>query len=482
MEFRREYNGCKSYGCSNCGEADMQRYSRSSRLGYDAWFCPLCGAYPPVLLNEPIVRLAKQIDHHHFQMMLEPCLCHRSLWRKRGFTSAGSQRVQCLQCGEMRTLLNATILSEKLQPMLKGLLAGIKPDMLQQYLGLTNKIFAKHLALLTQILRTFSRVMETNYNLQTLQIRSTIETARSGFRRQDHQRDATHLWTLSTACSETGYLFLITDNALLPTCALSDDVLEKASYQLDLEERPAQLSGNQDVLALARQRYETILSRSQFDQLAYCDKAHRYSKQATLLRPVYAAHAHMQNVRRLLTNKIGVDIVLEHESFLRGAAITALSTQVKQQKFRLYYCHVVPEKNGKEVAYVQQNKVSWWQELWVMTSLKTDYGQWQVGIGLLTGSNLANDRLAESLLPTHPNWNEQFWWQFHRWLALDYQVRLSLERVQQWQEIYRYLFNYVEPKQPRNPAANMVKVTSIDHLVETINTAFLSQERQIFCD
>lgn len=51
MTFRQEYNGCKSFGCTNCGVPDLSLYSRSNRLGYDAWHCPECGAYPPVLIN-----------------------------------------------------------------------------------------------------------------------------------------------------------------------------------------------------------------------------------------------------------------------------------------------------------------------------------------------------------------------------------------------------------------------------------------------
>lgn len=39
MTFRQEYNGCKSFGCPNCGVPDLSLYSRSNRLGYDSWHC-----------------------------------------------------------------------------------------------------------------------------------------------------------------------------------------------------------------------------------------------------------------------------------------------------------------------------------------------------------------------------------------------------------------------------------------------------------
>ncbi|MCV5960991.1 hypothetical protein OFO30_36970, partial [Escherichia coli] len=70
---------------------------------------------------------------------------------------------------------------------------------------------------------------------------------------------------------------------------------EPSRYQLTQQEEAPNES---DVFLQAQRTYDKILSRSQFDQLAYCDGSHAKSKEVLLTRPVFAAHAHMQNLAK----------------------------------------------------------------------------------------------------------------------------------------------------------------------------------------
>ncbi|TXZ07110.1 hypothetical protein FXE63_12150 [Vibrio mimicus] len=473
MNFRREYNGCKSFGCPNCGVADLSLYSRSNRLGYDAWYCPLCGAYPPVLLNEPILCLAEQIHAQHLSSpSLESCGCSDPQWKKHGLTQAGSQRVKCKRCGKSATLLNAAHCSPVLQPLLNALLEGILPSELQNYCGLSNKAFAQRIEFLADVLRTFSRQQEQHCRPSALQIRSHIQCSRSGSRHQDTHSLAAHLWSLSSCDSTTGYTYLISDNALFDAAELPPSLAEKTRYQMPGQETAS--TDEFDVFVSAEKTYAKILARSQFDQLGYSSPLHQHLKEGLLLRPVYAAHAHMQNLRLWFGEPPPKTLILEHESFLRGAAITAFSDAVKAAKTTLLYCHLA------EVHHFDTNKtksMSWWDEKWMQFNQTNEWGDWQIGLGLLTPHTNLNEGMLKGALPEHPNWNRVLWQDYEQWLPPTYCARLSLKRIHQWQEIYRFLFNYLLPKTPRLEPQQSVHLNEIASLIDSINDAFLNSNQ-----
>ena len=204
MTFRQEYNGCKSFGCANCGVPDLSLYSRSNRLGYDAWHCSECGAYPPVLVNEPILALANQLEQHTFKLDLLPqCHCSKASWQRFGRTTSGTERVQCRQCKKTATLINSSKASSNLQPMLDALISGVPPQELQQALGLNHRAFSLRMEQLVELLNTFSRLFEAQLDFSILQTRSFLQVARSGFRHDSRSQSSAHIWTLSTADAKT---------------------------------------------------------------------------------------------------------------------------------------------------------------------------------------------------------------------------------------------------------------------------------------
>lgn len=460
MAFREEYNCCKTYGCPNCGKPDLALYSRSNRLGYEAWHCDQCGAYPPVLLNQPILALAQQLQSHlNHNSVFPQCGCANPKRRRFGFTRQGSQRIKCACCGVVSTLPNVPKLTSKLQPMLNALINGVAPSELQKACGLPNKAFAQNMALMCELLNQASRMWEPHLSIVGVQTQTTLHACRSGFIHQNHKQSATHLWTVSSADAQSGYILLLNDNGLFDTGCLNPHTLEKSRYQLD--EREIQ-QDNQDVLLNAESTYNKILARSQFDQIAYSTQTHAQCKDAAILRPVYAAHAHFQNLKALLSHSQPHYILLEHESFLRGAAITAFDHAVRKGELDLYYHHLARISDKTEFD-ASTRVMSWWNEKWHRIQISNESGHWQIGVCGLT----ANKRNLTSLYPSHPNWNGEFWRGFNDWMGEKYPQRISLQRFKQWQAIYRFLFNVIFDDRA-NVSQDGLNPSSIEQLLNAL--------------
>ncbi|NAW86639.1 hypothetical protein [Photobacterium halotolerans] len=414
-------------------------------------------------MNQPIITLAEQIrtrqcDHSLFRN----CACRQPTFQRYGFTASGSQRVQCTQCHQVVTLPNARKLADMLQPMMDALIHQIRPETIQKTCNLNGKAFANRLALLAQLLTQANRSWEKRIHFAFIQTRTTRQVCRSGLQHGNNQHYETHLWTLSSADSESGYLLLFNDNALYPDASLASAVLEQSRYHLDHVE-PG-LDSDTDVLTKAENTYSKILARSQFDKLAYSLQRHAKSKEAQILRPVYAAHAHFQNLYRMTTGVPPSAIILEHESFLRGASITAFSREIGKGQTDLYYCHLT-EQNGSTMPPAMSKNMSWWNEKWYRLSIENVYGCWQAGIGVLTNEH----HKISQMLPSRPDWNQYFWHGFNHWLTPEYARRISLKRLHQWQAIYRYLHNLVLTDRLNMKATYGVEPTQISAIVDFMN-------------
>ncbi|KJY82788.1 hypothetical protein TW81_11270 [Vibrio galatheae] len=468
MRFREDYNGCKTYGCPNCGNPKPSLYSRSNRLGYDAWYCSECGAYPPVLLNTPIIALAKQISRRQCDISLfHGCSCQKPQYQRYGFTAQGSQRVQCTQCKRVITQPNAKKLANILQPIMDALINQVRPEAIQKACNLSGKELAKHLELLAHLLTQVSLNWEKKANFPFIQTRTTKQVCRSGLQHNNHQQYETHLWTLSSVDSQSGYMVLFNDNALYDDTLLTPSVLEESLYHLDHVE--PLLESDIEVLNKAEITYSKILARSQFDKLAYSLQCHAKSKEAQILRPVYAAHAHFQNLY-MKTNKMPPSaIILEHESFLRGASITAFSNEVRNGHTDLYYCHLTDNTDSTKSKTISRN-MSWWNEKWYSLAIENLHGSWQAGIGVLTNDT---NKISQ-ILPSNPDWNQHFWNSFNLWLSPQYARRISLKRLHQWQYIYRYLYNVVFTSRLNSTIVNNVEPTEIGSIVTAMNQENIS--------
>lgn len=509
MSFRQEYNGCKTYGCSNSGEPDFARYSLSNRLGYPAWHCELCGAYPPELLNPPILSLAEQIQQSQFEPYFhcdnQRCDCQRcdyqshATWLRYGKTATGSQRVQCRECHKVKALPNPAAITTTLQPLLDALLSGVKPNHLQRQLGLSSKIFNQRLKQLATLLTQFTRLHEQQHwqapSPITLQTRSHIQYCRSGLQRQQRSQKQSHahVWTLATVDASTGYIYLISDNALYPIDIADEEHhssasqpgiqgthwLEKSRYA-QVHQEPDFID-EPDVLARAEKTYTKILARSQFDQLGYCLSIHASLGEGTLLRPVYAAHAHMQNLHQWLPSHTDINLLLEHESFLRGAAMTAFSHSINRGTTSLYYWHLSCANSQSNAQNDLGRSMSWWNERWHQIELLRHNKQWQVGIGLLTPHKPKSIKAIYALFPNTLDGCHTFWQGFNGWLSPDIATRMSIGKVHLWQQVYRYLYNAKLMKNKRNTLVySPIDTSSINNLVQCLNDSMIESKSSAF--
>lgn len=470
--FRIEYNGCKSYGCPNCGRSDLSLYQPSERLGYPAYHCPLCDAYPPVLLNEPILALNQQLVEstlYPAPWLTLSCDCKpdfaATYWSYYGRTQAGSQRFKCQQCGTVKTEVNGQRYHKTLQPWLEALIQGVQPADLQQHLNINSKLFYQRLVQLSELLEATSRKFEhlalaQNPHL-TLQTRSHILECRSGFKRDNSNNQHTHLWLLSTAESHSGYQLFISDNLL--TQPYLERYTNAQHGQYVLANKEVEIEKTNQVLLRAERTYQKILARSQFDQFAYTDSQYAKNSEGIVLRPVYAAHAHMQHIKHICQKQQRLSLILEHESFIRGSAIFAFMPQSDfTPHIDLFYIHSHQHKNIKqteprfknfsaainipnphlEPSRAQQTRsLSWWQEKWI--GFEHNYGDlhWSVGIGNLTPNPYLTQQHIPDLLTTHADWQQDFWQAFDAWLPAHQRKKISHKYLSHWLKVFRFLYN-----------------------------------------
>ncbi|MBB1314097.1 hypothetical protein [Aliivibrio sp. SR45-2] len=486
--FRQEYNGCKSYGCANCGESDLSRYHRSNRLGYEAYHCPLCGAYPPVLLNFPILELADQItkDKTKTQSILF-CRCDYQPsfnWRKYGKTKIGTQKVQCKQCGSVDSLINSDKVSRRLQPLWRGIINGISPHLLRQEIQSNPKTFYQQIDELVDVLHQVSQLLEIMWLKKNtsiiLQTNSHHLECRSGFLRKKVPQKHTRLWCLNSIIASNGYHLLFNDNLLINNDTGEIEKREECRYKI--EKKELSVVKNDNVLLTAEMTYSTILARSQFDQLGYCDAIYAQSSEGTLVRPVYSAHAHMQTLRQIIPFTTSITCVLEHESFIRGAAITTLSSEVKKGQSNLYYSHIYewpdPIQLPEKIHDVVLGKpLSWWGETWHCFNHQYNDKTWSIAVGSLTKKKEDKVDGLIALFPTHPDWNQLFWDGFHSWISNESTRKISHRYLMQWVKVYRFLYNFIEVGNRLNTNLSL-NMESIEELVTFLNNSAIESRNE----
>ncbi|WP_242536669.1 hypothetical protein [Vibrio parahaemolyticus] len=113
--------------------------------------------------------------------------------------------------------------------------------------------------------------------------------------------------------------------------------------------------------------------------------------------------------------------------------------------------------------------MSWWDETWRRGNIQNQYGSWQVGMGWLTPKSARPSESIDELIPTLPNWNSEFWNRYTQWLPPSYAAHLSLQRIKQWQAIYRFLYNYSAMQSPPKVGVDEIDLSRVDSIAESIN-------------
>ncbi|WP_019616261.1 hypothetical protein [Psychromonas ossibalaenae] len=452
-----EFNGCKTFNCINLANPDLSIYKRSSQLGFDSYQCPECGAFTPVLDNKSIIELTDQIleSRRALKVLHCPKCVEETPAQLYGKTKSGTQRRRCSQCATVFSLLNPENISLKLQPFLEALIEGNSPARLHHHLSINSKVFYSRLKQLADILNQVSTLLVTeflNSNMQTtLHTESHVTELRSG----GNQKFGLKCWGLTTAECQYGFQILYCDNLLL------DKQNVTGRYDLDSVE---QVSNNHDgSFSHVAATYSKIFSRHKFDELAYACQGESQSREGTSLRPVYAAHAHFKVLQKLLPANKHYRLLLEHESFLRGASITHLADRVKLLQCHLYYLYVRPSELLDPIPIEKQN-IGWWNESWLKMTFQCQANYWDITICPLTEGEIPEFNVIRG------DWNLDFLHHFHQWLPKSYQKTISHKIYIQWFKIFTYLYNFCySKKRQRIFTSQDVDFKSVESLVKFIN-------------
>lgn len=443
------FNGCKAVGCTNLGNSNVEDYQKTNRLGYPAYYCPVCGSYPPLLESTPITNLIKQNRKAFFSRSYSVCpQCVRYFFTHRrqttesiryGKTAAGTERRVCSVCHTGFSTLNSHRIANKLQSLFDVVIQANNIADIRQQSGLNSSAFYKQLKQLSDLLRQFSRKKEQEWlaTKRTIAIQTT--TTKINSRSGKLGKDGVSLWFLSSSESETGYQLIQTHNLNFssPTLSSSIPTTFLGEYLPDNEE-PQVASDVEDLLDVADKTYSKILDRIKFDELHYSSSTMSKSVEGVLIRPVYAAHCHFQLLKSMLRANTEIVLYLEHESFVRGACIWSFNKRVKQGSCILYYltysrCY----KLNTDSQASRKRMLGWWNEPWVQTKHEWQNVRWNIAFGYLTHKNREPSEL------TRPDWNQEFWDQFENWLPESERRKTKFRITLQWLEIYRYIYNYV---------------------------------------
>ncbi|RTZ17439.1 hypothetical protein EJ063_01260 [Vibrio aquaticus] len=422
--MKTAFNGCKSFGCPNLANPDLSLYRKTDQLGFDSYQCPECGAFTPVLDDSAINQFIEHAIRTQTPLALPHCIkCNqRTPSRRFGRTKAGTSRCQCEGCGSVYSLLNEGKLSEQLQPLLDLIIDSKSVEAVHRQAGLNSKIFYQRLSKLEALIRLANRLLlQTYFNSQpklSLQSYSSRLDVRSG-----KQKACLTTWQLHTVDAEFGFKILVTDNLLQGHAETS------SPYVLDYIE--PQFPGS-DMFEHVQWTYDKIFARNKFDNLGYTLQRQAHSNEGTLVRPVIAAHTHFQLLNDLLPTSKPTDLLLEHESFIRGSSIFAFSEPVKQGQTNLYYLY---QSKAQEPAYPEQKKIGWWNETWVkFPSIGVKQELDVVLCSLTKGGLQCVDKLTQ-------DWASDYQEYLETKLPNKYRQTLSHKICQQWLGISQYLYN-----------------------------------------
>lgn len=362
----------------------------------------------------------------------------------------------------MQTMLNGVQLlnphktSRKLQPLLTLLTSGVLPKDLQRLSQLNSKLFYVRIKQLAQLLQQFNQLLIQKY-LSKTESSMSLHTSSFIFLSRSGKGNTLKCWNLSTTEIQYGFHVLDTDNFYQHDTQNSS----AGFYYLDSVEATDESSSSP--LANVQATYDKIFSRSKFDELGYAHQIECQSNEGSVLRPVYAAHAHWISLSKILPQHHRFDFFLEHESFIRGGAITNLTQGIMDGRYNLYYLYTTPSENNSETD-IEQKSIGWWGENWSTQTKQYPSGYWDVTLCALTESK------KPDLEFNGTEWHQDYLNQLIQWLPTQYQKSISYQMSQHWRTIFNYLYNFTYSQDRRQCFAEY-EFESILEIVTALNAS-----------
>ena len=380
-------NVCKSWPCPNLGIADAADYSFPVyRLGYRAMECMKCGGLPPLFdekeCNDWFAQLMKRKQGdtgigcpHCYSLSL---ICY-------GRTQSGSTRFQCRDCKHVFTPKHLTQQHmAKIEQILFLLSLGHNTSDTEKYRSLAQAVnwYERNMYDPAEVIK--------NMATQIYSLSFQGKTAKQ------------YLYIIVSTDVKSGRVLQITSN-YCPWEAGDSLHYQSSRYPV------AEICDAEPVEQVQRREAE-FMTRSQFDEIHYGSAEMKRNEQGSIVRPVIAMHGHFQRLKRRYP--CVSHHYLAHECVLRGAAITAWSSEVRSGKTHLWY---VVEQASKAIppgtvfCHTGTWRIGWWDNIWQQWSTNEN----SKVIGLLTGQkqiedpshiSLASADLFINWVKAHPWW------------------------------------------------------------------------------
>lgn len=335
-------NVCKSWSCPNLGIPDAAEYCWPVyRLGYAALECKKCGGLPPLFNEREFNQWFALLTKNKRGSTARECLrCSSTDVIHYGRTSAGNARFQCRECRVVFTPRKTKASHER----------AIERFLLQLHQGVYTAETTQY-----RILEKAVNGCEQQLHRSTQEVKH-VATVVLILPFQGQEADQ-QLYVVISADTCSGHILQITTNYCNETVG---DSLRYKNMAGPTPETSHHCSEEQ-----IRQQEMQFMQRSQFDEIQYGSARLKRNDRGCILRPVIAIHGHFQRLKRQFPAIR--DHYLAHECVLRGAAITAWSSEVQTGSTNLWF---VVEDFSQQGAFESGYRltgiwrIGWWNNVW----------------------------------------------------------------------------------------------------------------------
>jgi hypothetical protein len=401
---------------------------KSERLGYWSTECKACGSNPPWIKNSLVNSVFEEKLAFHFGRKLTGCpKCHNYFFitertdaKLCGFTSAGTQRKRCSQCGTIFTLQNFKNI-DALKSVLAAVLAKKEIRESIKNTGLSARLYYFYLNKIALIFSNFSRLNE-----ETVMKRKQLAMhTESRVLHLEHRRG---LYTLTTSEIESGYILLHTHN-------LTKQHISNYYTYDESEDTIISTIGSTNIENILIDRYQQNMKRNHFEQLLVGEL--KPVSKCHLIYPDKSAYVHFQLLNVFVEKADKYAHYIEHESCLRAAALMAAYPDIKKGNVGVYYFFPFPDTEG----FLEGKEIGWWKDQW----FSNEFGVYSPIVSKKGDKVDFKRPLGNSIDQFYAYLNQHM----HKGIN-------SMSVIDNLCEIHRVIFNYCELKEGKTRSNNFV--------------------------
>jgi hypothetical protein len=351
-------NCCKTISCANfsvsVGE-NTAYIEKSTKMGFVATACMICGSNSPWIDNELIRQLFLEKEKLHFGRKLNGCVNCSNLFfsndnflkkdSQYGFTSAGTPRHRCSTCQKIYSKRHFKN-TDPLKKILDAIIADTETGEMVKSTGLSSRLYYFYLDKLASVLSNFSRQNEQN----KLNVKNLVMHTQGN---KLSLKGKKGLYNLVTVEPSSGYLLLQSIN--LTQVEVKKEEIYSAIRNTMITDDPSL-----NLQSLINSHYQQTMQRTHFEELLIgnlktINKCHQ-------IYPKNLAYVHFQLLKAFTKKADHYAHYISHESSLRSGALMAVAGDLKGNRAEVYYFHPFSDPLKKEK--LRGQKIGWWSDRW----------------------------------------------------------------------------------------------------------------------